>query len=64
MNEGDKQEDKEVDTMATIKKTVENAFVLSPQRVDAFLKQDNEKFKNAMERFKKHQKQSRHSNAK
>jgi hypothetical protein len=32
------------------------AFVLSPQKADEFLKQDNENFKKAMDRFEKHNK--------
>jgi hypothetical protein len=35
--------------MATITKPIKQAFVLSSQKADAFLKQDNRKFKNAME---------------
>jgi hypothetical protein len=47
--------------MATITKPIKQAFVLSSQKADAFLKQDNRKFKNAMEKYKKFQKQSRYS---
>jgi hypothetical protein len=51
----------EGDSMAIITKP-NHTFVLNPQKADAFLKQDNKQFKNAMERFEKNQKQCRHSN--
>jgi predicted phosphohydrolase len=57
-----KQTVKEVRSyMATITEP-NHAFVLNPQKADAFLKQDNKQFRKAMDRFEKNQKQCCHSN--
>lgn len=47
---------KEGNTMAAITKPTERAFVLSSQKADAFLKQDNSQFRNIMAKFKKYTK--------
>jgi hypothetical protein len=47
--------------MATITEP-NHAFVLNPQKADAFLKQDNKQFRKAMDRFEKNQKHCSHSN--
>jgi hypothetical protein len=41
-----------------MKQTIEtnHAFILSSQKVDRFLNQDNENFKKAMDRYRKHNK--------
>ena len=46
-------EEKEDNTMAAMNKPTECAFVLNPQKADAFLKQDNSQFKNIMAKFEK-----------
>jgi hypothetical protein len=51
----------EGDSMATITKP-NHAFVLNPQKADAFLKQDNKQFRKVMDRFEKNQKHCSHSN--
>lgn len=50
-------EEKEEDAMAMSKPT-ECAFVLSPQKADMFLKQDNSQFKSIMAKFEKFTKNS------
>lgn len=51
-------EEKEEDAMAAMSKPTECAFVLNPQKADAFLKQDNSQFKNIMAKFERFTKNS------
>ena len=52
---------KEVDTMMSVAKPRERAFVLSSKKANVFLKQNNSQFKNAMAKFEKFNKQKGHS---
>lgn len=49
---------KEEDTMAAVTKPMEQAFVLSTEKSEAFLKQNNNQFKSAMTKFEKFTKKS------
>lgn len=51
-------EEKEENAMAAMSKPTECAFVLSPQKADEFLKQDNSQFKSIMAKFEKFTKNS------
>ena len=49
---------KEENTMASITKPTEQAFVLSSHMSEKFLKQDNSQFKNIMAKFERYTKKS------
>ena len=55
---------KEADTMMSIAKPREQAFVLSSKKANTFLNQNNKQFKNARAKFEKFNKQKSHSIAK
>ena len=57
-NEESKSYEKEENTMAAITKPTDKAFVLSAQKSEAFLKQDNSQFRNIMTKFERYTKKS------
>lgn len=53
MKKENDDEIKEEDTMVMTTKPTNQAFILCEKKVEDFLKQDNNQFKNAMTRFEK-----------
>ena len=43
----------EESSMATIVREKDHAFVLSPEKIDEFIQQDNSKFKQMMQKYEK-----------